>query len=80
MLELLVFVVKLAGLSTLAILAWLAWSSRRRGDPGREAPESGDPRPRDPTGAGVLRAFSGMLIVGAAAMLLITVVGVAADL
>jgi threonine/homoserine/homoserine lactone efflux protein len=77
MLESLVALVKIAGFSTLAILAWLALSSR--GDGEREAPAEGPPEEKDPQGARVMRAFSGMLLLGAVAMLALSVVGIVAD-
>jgi len=78
MLESLVAVVKIAGLATLLILAWLAWSFR--GENGREAPADGPSERKDPQGARVMRAFTGMLILGALAMLALSVMGVVADL
>ncbi len=78
MLESLVAIVKIAGLATLLILVWLAWSFR--GQDGREAPADGPSEEKDPQGARVMRAFTGMLILGALAMLALSVIGILADL
>lgn len=78
MLESLVAIVKIAGIATLVILGWLAWSFR--GEDGREAPADGPSDEKDPQGARVMRAFTAMLILGALAMLAISVMGILADL
>jgi len=70
MLTTLITIVKIAGISGVLILAWAA--TRARKPDARPALESGDIAKHDATGAMVFRAFTGMLIVGALAMLALT--------
>lgn len=78
MLELLVLVVKLAGLGTLGLLAWLAFSFRRAPAAAPEA-DPAAPRP-DADGARVIKGFTLLLWLGAGSMLLLSLIGLAGDL
>jgi Mn2+/Fe2+ NRAMP family transporter len=80
MLEGLIAIVKIAGIATLAILGWLAWTFRNENADRREALEPADRTTRDAGGERVMRAFTAMLILGALAMLALSLVGLAGDL
>ncbi|MEM1316313.1 MAG: hypothetical protein AAGI51_17285 [Pseudomonadota bacterium] len=78
MLTTLITVVKLAAITSLLVLAYAAYRARKPDE--AAALETRDIERHDPMGALVFKGFTAMLIVGASAMLLLTLSEVVAVL